>query len=198
MNNIEHIKKEYSVLKRILREENNYFLRYNPYYNEENISSYSIKKLIFRLIKGNKTADLDKLLKELFENYNFYIPMNFKTPLHIALLANATNLDVLEFLNSCNIYNINRVNKLGNTPLHEHLDNGANINKFLHELCSKVYRNKCIPILIKLGVDINKINNKGETTLFIACKYGKEDMVNTLMEYGADINITDNNNNNTP
>jgi len=59
MNNIEYIKKEYSVLKRILREENNYFLRYNPYYNEENISSYSIKKLIFRLIKGNKTADLD-------------------------------------------------------------------------------------------------------------------------------------------
>jgi len=36
------------------------------------------------------------------------------------VLANATNLDVLEFLNSCNIYNINRVNKLGNTPLHEH------------------------------------------------------------------------------
>jgi len=68
MNNIEYDKnKENSVLKRILKEENDY----NNDYNEENISSYSIKKLIFRLIKGNNTADLDELLKELFENYNF-------------------------------------------------------------------------------------------------------------------------------
>ena len=47
-----------------------------------------------------------------------------------------------------------------------------------------------IKILIKLGADVNAINNNGETAIFNALERGNTDFVRFLVKSGADVNRT--------
>ena len=64
MNDITYYKnKENSATIKLLK-------KYNRY-NEGNFNSYDIKLIIFDLINERNLQDLNKILKELFENYKF-------------------------------------------------------------------------------------------------------------------------------
>jgi hypothetical protein len=80
------------------------------------------------------------------------------------------------------------------------IDNGININiryepdgnwSLLHHAANSI-ATECIDILIKAGVDVNNIDNKGKTPLMDAVDYGEPEHVKMLLHHGADINIVDN------
>ncbi|ORY29833.1 hypothetical protein LY90DRAFT_627509 [Neocallimastix californiae] len=168
MNNIEYYKnKENSVLKRILKEEN----KYNKDYYEENISSYSIKNLIFRLIKGNNTADLDELLKELFENYNF-----------------------------CRDYEFDKYFKYDNEfiiNLLLYYKNKIKISKEMFKIIlikEKEIKSNSIVNFHMIDVEgekyfVNRYTNELQTPLHVACFYGYLEIIKILIKYGGNTKL---------
>lgn len=45
---------------------------------------------------------------------------------------------------------------------------------------------------IRLGADVNRKNDAGQTPLILAARGAHNDMTALLMEHGADVNLTDN------
>ena len=50
---------------------------------------------------------------------------------------------------------------------------------------------QAVQAIIEHGADVNAVNNKGQTALFIACSDGQENFVKILLDAGTDPNITD-------
>ena len=49
-----------------------------------------------------------------------------------------------------------------------------------------------VKYFLNKNYDINQINKNGQTALHLACELGYENIMNLLIEKGADINIKDN------
>lgn len=65
-------------------------------------------------------------------------------------------------------------------------------NTLLHRMVKNRVSAKQLEMLLNVpGIDINAINNKNRTALFIACKNNDFNLVKTLMFYDAKLNITD-------
>ncbi|MBU3215122.1 ankyrin repeat domain-containing protein [Clostridium estertheticum] len=80
------------------------------------------------------------------------------------------------------------------------IDNGANINAHnsdlletpLHKLCARIKPHiDVITMLLKKGAKVNEINISGKTPVFYCSFNYSVELLNLLVEYGADINIRD-------
>lgn len=96
------------------------------------------------------------------------------TPIHMAAWNGHT--DALELLINAGA-GIHSVDEMGQTPLHVAANHGAGP--------------ATLQILLKAGGDINARSNSGETPLLAAGGY--DDMVEFLVQEGADLEIADNN-----
>lgn len=89
---------------------------------------------------------------------------------------------------------INLKDNEGNNVLHLCSD-----KSFFHKNKSYIYRDKGFERLAKLfldkDLDINSQNNQGKTPLLIACEDGAYPQIMILIENGADVKISDNENN---
>ncbi|NNU77758.1 ankyrin repeat domain-containing protein [Clostridium estertheticum] len=80
------------------------------------------------------------------------------------------------------------------------IDNGADINAHnsdlletpLHKLCARIKPHiDVITMILKKGAKVNAINISGKTPLFYCSFNYSVELLNLLVEYGADINIRD-------
>ena len=83
-----------------------------------------------------------------------------------------------------NIHDVENILAANQAPINAVNKNGDNALQI-----SLLKRNKQMTmILLDTGIDINKYNNAGNTPVYEACLNGWDDVVNKLIEYGADIN----------
>lgn len=85
-------------------------------------------------------------------------------------------------------------------PVEFLLNNGANLierdcyyNSLIH-LLVKNNNKQILTYLLSKGMDVNTVNENGESPLQYACFWSNEEMVNVLVSEGADIHHIDNNN----
>ncbi len=131
-----------------------------------------------------------------------------KSPLHVA--SEKGHVSVVEYLISKG-GNVNKINKMDTTPLYEALknkhegvaslltSNGADVNlrkkdgsTLLH--ISRLMRRgnaAIIDQLIQRGANIDLVNDKGRSALFVASQDGNIDAVHSLIQGGADVNLSD-------
>ena len=96
--------------------------------------------------------------------------------LHTA--AGAGDLDVVNYLITVHMADVNATTSAGETPLHEAAGSG---------------HVSVVATLIAAGASVNAQNNNGETPLHNAAKYGHVSVVAALLAAGADVNAQDNN-----
>jgi len=60
----------------------------------------------------------------------------------------------------------------------------------LHEAVTDINEKK-VHALVEKGVDVNALNNKGQTALHLAAPIGRYSLVKYLVEHGADVHIKD-------
>lgn len=58
-------------------------------------------------------------------------------------------------------------------------------------LIFKIGSKKIVELLIKLGEDVNAVNNKGKTVLHYASRNDQPEIVSLLLENGASVNVVD-------
>ncbi|XP_063923686.1 uncharacterized protein LOC135137861 [Zophobas morio] len=135
--------------------------------------------------------------------------------LHYALASNKVNQKIIKLLLDKGI-NVNAQNKHGITALHiaclegvyesveTLLDSGvsldltdeSNQNALHYASASNKFNPNIIQLLLKKGMDVNARKKKGTTALQIACLEGILENANLLLDSGACIHITDDDNNN--
>lgn len=98
--------------------------------------------------------------------------------------ARAGDIDAINTLNSLSETLVNRTDRNGNTPLHSAI--GSPIATFIKtdEFVSTV-----VATLTRIGVPVNKDNNKGETPLHYAAGGYKLNTVIELIKAGANVNL---------
>ena len=62
-------------------------------------------------------------------------------------------------------------------------------NTYIHRAVMEGAKPFVIEFLLKRGLDIDARNYKGETALFVAAWYGREELVELLLKKGADPNL---------
>ncbi|KAJ3123096.1 hypothetical protein HK098_002219 [Nowakowskiella sp. JEL0407] len=112
--------------------------------------------------------------------------------------------------------NVNKISSHGNTPFHiacevadnqfieKLLDMGVDMqspnkdgNTPLHLLCSRYYledAENLMERLMKCGIDLNMQNNEGQTPMYLAAVHNSWEVVNMLINAGADVNKLTNSN----
>lgn len=134
-----------------------------------------------------------------------------RTPLHYICYNASDNLQSAKFLVK-NGADINAIDKTGSTPLHHaccqlHISNS--VARFLIEMYADASvknnnGNTCLHYVCACGdldvamcllgrVNINEKNYKGNTPLHNACENSYAIVVNTLISYGGNMNIINNN-----
>ncbi|AYV79064.1 MAG: ankyrin [Faunusvirus sp.] len=100
------------------------------------------------------------------------------------------------------------INYFGETPLmiacmygsgiiaNKLIEHGADVNMEIGNLCAlyycMIYNNQnCATIVINATKNIDQIYDHGYTQLHYACEYRRSDLVNMLIDRGADVNIQD-------
>ena len=105
-------------------------------------------------------------------------------PLHLAAYSHNYNILELLLTNNICINKISAKNRHGNTPLHMLiLGHELHENEFTLECCTK--------LLIQHGAEINAKNNYHRTPLFLAAQANLPKIIETLIEFRADLLITD-------
>jgi len=132
----------------------------------------------------NLGSNFKKVKLLIDNNINIFLTdINENNALHILCKRSRdSTIDTFEYLISQGFnVNINKKNNEGNTPLIELSYNIYN-----------TYLGEYISILMKYNADVNLVNNKGESAFFIACKMAQYGTAYTLIQYGADPYIKDN------
>lgn len=80
------------------------------------------------------------------------------------------------------------------TALDEHFDSVIceQGNTLLHLAAISDLPDLVRVLLAKKDVDVNAVNERSETALLVACQFGKVEIVNQLLDFGADASITTN------
>lgn len=137
---------------------------------------------IFEAIENNDIEKFKLLLNKINSKNINIRDENGMTLLHISCLKN--NFEITELLLK-NGADVNAENNKYETPLHlitASIIDGAMITE----------------LLIKNGADINAKNNFGYTSLHISCLKNYLEKTKRLIDYGADVNIKDDYQENTP
>jgi ankyrin repeat protein len=174
---------------------------------------YDRYSLLFTTVSYNK-FDLVEMLLELGANTEIQNPRG-ETPLYLACDSNKININMVELLLKYGA-EINKIIRFGgDTVLRAAismesiekikllLDYGADPNlgddknnSPLQVVASSRYFDEweIIKLLLQYGADINSTNVVGVTPLFFACLVQNDINIDTLLEYGADPYILNNEN----
>ena len=157
-----------------------YQAKCNPQEKTFNISgiveedyTYEFDKEVAHSIKYNKLTNLKKFIQKdkTLLNRPLTHSSEGNTIYHEALKHNAEHILVYLFTNITPDV-ANRLNSEGNT--------------ILHMVMAKDNKN-ILMLILKLGADINAVNNKGETPIFNAIKEGLYDNIRLGLNYSANI-----------
>ena len=160
-----------------------YEAKCNPQEKTMNISgvveedyTYEFDKLVAFSIKHNKLNNLQKYIQK--DKTLLRRPLTHSdegnTIYHEALKHNAKHILVYLFKNVTRDI-INKLNSKGNTILHMVMEQD---NK------------NTLMLALKLGCDVNAVNNKDETPIFNAIRAGLHENVRLIINYQADLYIT--------
>jgi hypothetical protein len=159
--------------------------------------------LICILIKNNKEQDLEEVLKELFENYQFdrdyefdnYFEYDYKFIIKLLIYyKNKIKFSRKEFRlllikekenKSNSIVNFNILNEY----FYPFVPDIYNITTPIHIACN-FNNEQIIKLLIQFGANINKKNSKGASPLTEMNNYD-DNMLKLLINYGGDIHTVD-------
>ena len=121
---------------------------------------------------GNFTIVKQLLLAHQYNDQSL-INENGNTLLHSACISG--RLDIVQVLVEDMNYDINRKNKMGNTPLHVAIEWGSI---------------KIAMYLLKKGCTINSVNELGQSPLYLSVLHERRSIFNLLLDMKVDINIT--------
>ncbi|ORX41400.1 ankyrin [Piromyces finnis] len=193
------------------RFDNDFIITLLIYY--KNKTQFSNKELKLLLIKEKEKKSNSIVNFYIADRYIFNFDYYFVTPLYIACVSN--NEEIVKMLFDYGA-NVNFRNNIGETALLYlckcnlsldiikllidkykakiyDVDNYG--NTLLHKFCKRRSDNdvKLFNFLIEKGLDINKVNNEGNTPLIELCRYTtKYFYIPLLLENGAEINIRNN------
>ncbi|ORX42230.1 ankyrin [Piromyces finnis] len=159
-------------------------------------------------------TEIMNLINNLADRYIDKLDYFFVTPLYIACFVNNEELvkilfdyganvnfrnnegeTAILYLCQCNI-SLNIIKLLIDKYKAKIYDVDKYGNTLLHKFCKRHGDNdvKLFTFLIEKGLDINKVNNDGNTPLMELCKYTTKDFyIPLLLENGAKINVRNNN-----
>ena len=132
------------------------------------------------LIACQRKGNIAMMLLERGADPN--VEKDYQTPLKLAA-ANGDAILVKQLLTYG--ANVNQMQNVSHTALHIAIDK-------CKSTLNEVYV-KTVQVLLKSGADINVLNHRGETPLYVACRPTGDayvDVVRILLEHGADPNIS--------
>ena len=154
--------------KKIINEIHNKIIN-NTINNKKN-NSINFLHLLNQCIKHNDILVLKYIIS--CNKPDQLINSQDETPLHIA--AKWGNLYIFNFLINISYYNINSLDKSGNSPL------------YIAILWNKI---DIVKKLLLLNVDVNIINNIGETPLIKSIKDNNVEIIELLLTKDVNINL---------
>ena len=138
---------------------------------------------------NRRNTDLVTLL--LDQDVNVHnVTIDGKTPLHIA--AEKGDETIIQKLLAQKA-DPSLKDAPGNTSLHLAVQDTGAANRYPLAVSYHTCSIKTVQAIIDNGADVNAVNNKGQTPLWLACCDGQEAFVATMLDAGADPSIADKN-----
>ena len=157
-------------------------------------SSVGLTSLHIAVTKSN----IDLVILLLNKNVDVDNKADGKTPLHAAMEKGDETIiqKLLAYKADINLKDVR-----GNTVLHSAVQIRQDIQSWilrtgvssrsLYPASHQAYSIQTVQAIINLSANVNAVNNRGQTPLWLACADGQEQFVKMLLHNGADPNIAD-------